>query len=63
MMITDLQQPAKDWIADHLQNFATLIESGDDPSCLVTYGGIEFEVRLNKLPGHFEREVLKVDAL
>lgn len=61
-MIADLKQPAKNWIADHLENFQTLIESGDDPSCTITYNGIEIEVRLNKCPGVFERATVKVDG-
>lgn len=59
-MIADLKQPAKNWIADHLENFQTLIDAGDDPSCIITYKGVEVEIRLNKLPGVFERETIKV---
>ncbi len=59
-MIADLQQPVKDWLADHLNNFGTLLDSGDDPSCIITYEGVEVEIRLNKLPGVFEREVIGI---
>lgn len=61
-MIADLQQPAKAWLADHLQNFGTLLDSGDDPSCIITYQGVEVEIRLNKLPGVFERETIKIEG-
>lgn len=59
-MIADLTQPAKNWLADHLQNFVTLLDAGDDPSCIITYQGVEIEIRLNKLPGVFERETFPV---
>lgn len=61
-MIADLQQPAKAWLADHLQNFGALLDAGDDPSCIITYQGVEVEVRLNKLPGVFERETIEVEG-
>ena len=61
-MIADLKQPAKNWLADHLQNFGTLLDSGDDPSCVITYQGVEIEIRLNKLPGVFERKALPVSG-
>lgn len=56
-MIGDLHQPAKDWLADHLQNFGGQLKDGDDPSCIIEFQGVEIEVRLNKIPGHFERVV------
>jgi hypothetical protein len=59
-MIVDLQQPAKNWLADHLKNFGTLLDSGDDPSYIMTYEGVEVEIRLNKLPGVFERKVIGI---
>ncbi|MCU7842098.1 MAG: hypothetical protein KZQ94_22345 [Candidatus Thiodiazotropha sp. (ex Troendleina suluensis)] len=63
MMITDLKQPAKNWLADHLQNFGTLLDAGEDPSCVITYQGVEVEIRLNKLPGVFERQAIEVDGV
>ncbi|MCU7934161.1 MAG: hypothetical protein KZQ99_04680 [Candidatus Thiodiazotropha sp. (ex Dulcina madagascariensis)] len=59
-MISDLQQSAKNWLADHLQNFGALLDSGNDPSCIITYQGVEVEIRLNKLPGVFERETIYI---
>jgi hypothetical protein len=58
-MIADLKQPAKNWLADHLLNFGNLLDAGEDPSCVITYEGVEIEIRLNKLPGFFEREAVK----
>ncbi|SIQ30136.1 hypothetical protein [Marinobacterium stanieri] len=54
-MIHDLEQPAKDWVADHIENFGVLLNKGDDPSCLIRVQGCEIEIRLNKVPGLFER--------
>lgn len=62
-MIADLKQPAKNWLADHLQNFGTLLDAGEDPSCVITYQGVEVEIRLNKLPGVFERQAIEVDGV
>jgi len=61
-MIADLKQPAKYWLADHLNNFGVLLEKGEDPSCLITYGGVEIEIRLNKVPGVFERKEISLSA-
>lgn len=55
-MIHDFNQPAKRWLADHLENHIALIEKGQDPSCVMTIGPVEIEIRLNKAPGLFERK-------
>lgn len=59
-MIGDMKQPAKNWLADHLNNFGTLLEAGEDPSCLIKIGGVELELRLNTLPGIFERHTIPI---
>lgn len=60
-MISDMKQPAKNWLADHLNNFGTLLDAGNDPSCTLKLpNGIEVEIRLNKLPGVFERQAAAV---
>jgi hypothetical protein len=62
-MIADLNQPAKNWLADHLNNFGVLLDAGDDPSCLITLPeGIKVEIRLNSLPGVFERHQISVQG-
>lgn len=59
-MIGDIQQSAKNWLADHISNFGNLLKEGDDPSCIIEYQGVEIEIRLNKLEGVFDREILDV---
>jgi len=54
-MIADLKQPAKNWIADNLNNFQTLINNGDDPSMDLNIGGCVIQIRLMKVPGLYER--------
>jgi hypothetical protein len=43
-----------------LKNYGTLLDSGDDSSCIITYEGVDVEIRLNQLPGVFEREVIGI---
>jgi hypothetical protein len=57
-VIADLKQPAKNWLADNLQNFGSLLDAGEDPSCTFTLNGVEIEIRLNKLPGVFDRNTI-----
>ncbi|GAB6139902.1 hypothetical protein JCM14076_06310 [Methylosoma difficile] len=62
-MIADLKQPAKNWLADHLNNFGNLLNAGDDPSCIISLPeGVEIEIRLNKLPEVFERQTFRIDS-
>lgn len=56
-MIGDIHQPAKDWLADHVQNFRGLLDRGEDPSCLITSGELEIEIRLNRFSDVFNRPV------
>lgn len=56
MAIHDMNQPAKNWLADNLENFGKLLDVDDDPSVLLRFdGGVVLELRLNELPGRFER--------
>ncbi len=59
-MLNDLKQPAKDWLADAMENLGGLLGDGDDPSFTLVVFGAEIEIRLNKLPGHFERVQIEV---
>lgn len=62
MNIRNIDQPAKDWLADNLQNFARLVESGGDPSVIITMtGGVVLELRLNECPGLFSRQTVTVE--
>lgn len=54
-MLSDIEQPAKDWIADVMLNLALLLGDGENPSFTMEFMGAEIEIRLNSLPGHFER--------
>jgi hypothetical protein len=60
-MIADLKQSARNWLGDHLQNFDKMLAAGDDPSCMIVLpGGVEVEIRLNRFPGVFERQIIPV---
>ena len=59
-MINDMKQPAKDWLADAMENLGGLLQDGEDPSFTLVVFGAEIEIRLNNLPGHFKRESIKV---
>ena len=59
-MLNDLQQPAKDWLADAMENLSGLLGDGENPSFTLDVFGAEIEIRLNKLPGHFERVQIDV---
>jgi len=59
-MLNDLNQPAKHWLADAMGNLGDLLAAGDDPSFTLNVFGAEIEIRLNKLPGHFERVQIEV---
>ena len=59
-MLNDLKQPAKGWLADAMENLSGLLGDGEDPSFTLNIFGAEVEVRLNKLPGHFERVQIEV---
>ena len=61
-MLTDLQQPAKNWLADAVQNFKILLAENDDPSFTIEIGGAVIEVRLNEAPGVFSRVTIPVVA-
>jgi len=58
-MIADMEQPAKNWMADIIQNMGTLLDNGDDPSMVFQINGVVLELRLNNLPGVFVRETIK----
>ncbi|GEM_PF-6847372 len=54
-MIGNLQQPAKDWLADVVCNFAKQLKAGDDPSVSIHVANCEIEIRLNKIADVFNR--------
>lgn len=58
----DLSQPAKNWLADAIQNLGGLLGDGKDPSFSLDIGGAEFEFRLIKLPGEFERVCVELSG-
>lgn len=59
-MLNDLNQPAKHWLADAMQNLGGLLGDGEDPAFTLDLMGAEIEIRLNKLPGHFERDSARI---
>jgi hypothetical protein len=59
-MISDFKQPAKDWLADAVNNLGNFLKDGEDPSFIITIDGVEIEIRLNKIPGHFNRQQISV---
>jgi hypothetical protein len=60
-MLNDLQQPAKHWLADAVENFKQLLAENDDPSFTIEIGGAVIEVRLNEAPGVFSRKTIFVE--
>jgi hypothetical protein len=60
-MITNLQQPAKHWLADAVENFKKLLAENDDPSFTIEIGEAVIEVRLNESPGVFSRKTIHVE--
>lgn len=61
-MLTDLQQPAKHWLADAVMNFKTLLAEDDDPSFTLELNGCVIEIRLNEAPGVFSRRTITVSS-
>ena len=53
-MISDFKQPAKDWLADAVNNLGNFLKDGEDPSFTITIDGVVIEIRLNKIPGEGE---------
>jgi hypothetical protein len=60
-MLTNLQQPAKHWLADAVENFKQLLAENDDPSFTIEIGGAVIEVRLNEASGVFSRKTIPVE--
>lgn len=58
-MISDFKQPAKDWLADALNNLGNFLKDGEDPRFIIAIGGVEIEISLVKIPGEFDRR--KID--
>jgi hypothetical protein len=59
-MISDFKQPAKYWLADVLNNLGNFLKDGEDPCFTITIDGVEIEIRLNNIPGEFNRQQIKV---
>ena len=58
-MLNDLNQSAKDWLADAMKNLGVLLDKGYDPLFTLVILDAEIQIQLNKLPGLFER--VKID--
>ncbi len=52
----NVDQSAKEWITEHMEEFGAAIGRGEDPTIKHCIHGVEFEVRLNKIPGMYDRE-------
>lgn len=59
--VTNLLQPAKDWLADAVENCGGLLERGEDPSFTIEAAGVEMEIRINKIPGRFQRTTIALE--
>jgi hypothetical protein len=59
-MLNDLKQPAKDWLADAMENLSNLLGDGEEPAFALNVFGAEIEIRLTKLPGHSELTQIEV---
>jgi hypothetical protein len=55
-----MKQPAKDWLADALENLGGMLGKGEDPSFIINIYGVVIEIRLNTLPGNFERQKIQI---
>jgi hypothetical protein len=57
MTLTDLKQPANQWLADVVENLGQLLEQGDDPEMQLELFGQKFTIRLDELSdGSFVRK-------
>ena len=63
MALNNLHQPAKHWLADVIENFGKQIDADEDPALELEVFGSKITVRLDSLPGVFQRETLAVIAL
>lgn len=61
-MISDFKQPAKTWLADVLNNLGNFLSDGEDPSFTLTIDDIEIEIRLNNIPGVFNRKIVEITS-
>ena len=50
--ISDLDQPAKQWISDAICSLGELVEQGGAPSMDIEAFGLVFEFRLKSAPGN-----------
>jgi len=57
-MISNFNQPAKNWLADVLNNLGNFLKDDEDPSFTITIDGAEIEIRLNNLPGEYCRSII-----
>ena len=48
-MISDLEQPAKLWLADVIDNFNLCLKEGIEPSLIIDVRGVEIEISLKTL--------------
>ena len=55
-MINDFKQPAKNWLVDVLKNLFNFLKDGEDPCFTIIIDGVEIEIRLNKIPGEYNRQ-------
>ncbi len=60
-MLDNLKQPARQWLADVIENFGHQLDAEEDPSVRLSFHGAELEVRLVSLEGVFERETVNLD--
>nr|WP_067289870.1 hypothetical protein [Marinobacterium profundum] len=47
--VANFEQPAKDWLADAIENLAALVKAGEAPIMEVRVLGVAFEFRLKEV--------------
>jgi len=56
-----MNQPAKAWLAECIENLGVLVGNGEDPSMLIEIGDVIFEFRLQHLPGIYDRITVEIN--
>jgi len=50
----------RDWLADVLNNLGNFLKDGEAPCFTIIIDGVEIEIRLNNIPGQFNRQQIKM---
>tara|TARA_B100000508_G_scaffold18436_1_gene12316 strand:+ start:88 stop:273 length:186 start_codon:yes stop_codon:yes gene_type:complete len=59
-VIWDLEQPARIWLADLIDNCNAQLKNGNEPSVDIKIDGLTFQFSLKNWPGVYETTVCEV---